>query len=125
MSPHGKYKIELIGNVVHVFPTGGFNEQGIRQMHKEIASIAPKIKPWALLEHPKDIAGLTPEAIEELVSCYKSLSSINCVVAALQISGAWQGVFETRIVDKVNIPVYLDCDLALLEKQITHILDNI
>ncbi len=125
MKPHGDYKIEVIDNVVHVYPTGGFNEQGIKLMHEDIASIAPLNKRWALFEHPKNIAGLTPESIEELVRCYQHLSKLNCVVAALEISSAWQGVFEKSVIGKVSVPVYLNRDIAKLEQLIKQKLDSV
>ena len=125
MQAHGNYKIELIKNIVHVFPSGGFNEQGVIQLHKEIASIAPHNMAWALLEHPKNVAGLTPEAVQELIKSYQNLSKLNCVVAGLEVSSTWQGVFEKSIVGKVNIPVYLNNDLAKLEQLIKQKLDSV
>ncbi|RTR39493.1 hypothetical protein EKG38_06705 [Shewanella canadensis] len=123
MKPHGEYKIELMNNIVHVFPSGGFNEQGIIQLHKKIASIAPHDKPWALLEHPKNIAGLTPEAVEELINSYQNLGKLNCVAAGLEVSSTWRRVFETLIVGKVDIPVYLNSDSEKLEQLIKQKLD--
>lgn len=120
MEPHGEYKIELIANIVHVFPTGGFNEQGIKKLHKEIASIRPLNKQWVLFEHPREISGLTPESIEELISCYQLLSELNCAFVVLEISPTWQAVFENSIIGKVNIPVYLSDDLMQLEQIIQH-----
>lgn len=73
MKPHGQYKVTLEGSVVHVFPEGGFNEEGIQEMHEHVLLVAPKNKQWALFEHPKDLAGLTPEALKELIVSYNVL----------------------------------------------------
>lgn len=124
MKPHGDYKIELISNVVHVFPCGGFNEYGIRKLHEDIASIVPVNTPWALFEHPYNISGLTPEGIDEIVMCYQNLSKLNCIVVALEISSTWEAVFEKSILGKVGIPVYLSEDSKELEKIIQNKLNN-
>jgi len=108
MKAHGEYRIEVIENIVHVFPTGDFNAQGISALHKEISELAPKGKAWALFEHPYNYAGLTPEAIDELIQSYNNLAKINCVVAALEISTPWQHIFESLVLNKVNIPIFLD-----------------
>jgi len=118
MQAHGDYKIELIDKVVHVYPRGGFNEEGIIAMHKEIAAIAPSNCAWALLEHPKNIAGLTPKAITEIIKGYQQLIAHNCVVIGLEISSAWQDVFEKNVIANVDLPIYLSSDVSALEKVI-------
>lgn len=114
MESHGKYKIELIGNIVHIYPSGGFNEQGVKQINDNIILIAPRYTAWALLVHPDDSAGLTPEAVNEIVKFFQQLNTVNCVAVALEITSTWQGVLEKSLVGNVSIPVFMDSDLAKL-----------
>ena len=115
MKPHGNYKVELRHDIVHVFPVGGFNEDGIRDVREQVLLIAPKNRPWGLFEHPKDLAGLTPEASEELLKSYQIFSKLNCIVIALEICSTWQGVIEKVLTNNLDIPVYLNNDLGQLD----------
>ncbi len=124
MNPHGNYIIEVVDDIVHVFPSGGFNALGIEELHQDIVLKAPINRPWALFEHPRDLAGLTPEAIEALINSYQKFATANCVVAALEISSVWKGVFDSFIVDKVDFPIYLDSNITYLENEIRAKLKN-
>jgi len=124
MIPHGEYTIEVLGNVVHVFPKGGFNAQGIEKLHEDITSLAPKNQAWVLFEHPNNAAGLTPEAVEQITRSYQRLAKQNCIAVALEISSTWQGVFETSIVNKLDIPVLLNSQPDVLEAKIKVLLQE-
>ena len=124
MESHGTYKIELIGNIVHIYPSGGFNEQGVKQLNDKIILIAPRDTTWALLAHPDDSAGLTPEAVNEIVKFFQQLNTVNCVAVAMEVAPTWQGVLEKSFVGNVSIPVFMDSDLAkllpLIEEKLSH-----
>lgn len=124
MESHGNYKIELISNVVHIYPSGGFNEQGVQQLNEEIVKIAPLKIAWALLAHPQDSAGLTPEAVNEIVKFFNYISTLNCVAVGIEVSSTWQGILEKSIVGNVNIPVYMNNDLLSFEHLIKQKLDS-
>lgn len=115
MQPHGDYKVELINDVVHVFPLGGFNEEGIQEVREQVLLIAPKDRAWGLFEHPKDLAGLTPEALGELLKSYQYFSDFNCKVVALEVNATWQGVIEKGLKGNLDIPFSLSNDLDQLE----------
>jgi len=42
MKSHGDYKVQLINNIVHVFPVGGFNGEGIKEVREQVLLLAPK-----------------------------------------------------------------------------------
>jgi hypothetical protein len=125
MKSHGDYKIELINDVVHTFPVAGFNEEGIRELREQILLIAPVDRPWALFEHPKDLAGLTPEALEELLKSYQSFSKLNCIVVALEASPTWQYVINKMLSGNLDIPFYLSSNLGQLESLVKQHLSSI
>ena len=116
MRAHGDYNLVLKGNIIHVYPTGGFNAEGVEALHRDISDLMPENESWALFEHPKDLAGLTPDAIEMLILYYKKLSQLNCCAVALEISPTWRGIFERLIVKHLEIEVFLDGDNNLLEQ---------
>ena len=124
MDPHGEYTISVDNNIVHVYPVGGFNAQGIIDLRKSIYSAAPKHQPWILFEHPLNLAGLTPDAIESIILSYQSFSKINCLAIALEVSTTWHSVFRSEIVGHVDIPVLLGDNLADLNVQLNEILQS-
>jgi ligand-binding SRPBCC domain-containing protein len=93
---------------------GGFNEEGIRDLRAQILRIAPINEVWGLFEHPKDLAGLTPEASKELLKSYQSLSKLNCKVVAIEACSTWQDVIEGLLKNNLDIPFYLGDDLEQL-----------
>ncbi|GEA11125.1 hypothetical protein [Alteromonas sp. KUL49] len=117
MKPHGDYKIKVSGNIVHTFPVGGFNSEGIEELHKDILAKAPK-NSWVLFEHPFNTAGLTPEAVDEIVRSYQCFETNRCLAIALELSSTWQRLFETSIVEHLNIPVYLGSSGESLEHKL-------
>ncbi|MCL6416241.1 hypothetical protein MIB92_11310 [Aestuariirhabdus sp. Z084] len=124
MKPHGDYRITLAGDILHVFPAGGFNAQGIIELHKAITLVAPKNNPWALFEHPYNNAGLTPDAIIAIIHSYQNLEASGCIAVALELSSTWQRVFQQSVIDKIRIPVYLDSDPENLETRLRQTLDG-
>ncbi len=110
VKPHGNYKIELRDQIVHVYPTGGFNDIGIQLLRKSILELAPSTAPWALFEHPKNMAGLTPDAVNAIRESYKIFQENNCVAIALEISATWRDIFERDIVSHIQIPTFLGKD---------------
>ncbi|MFC3153259.1 hypothetical protein ACFOEK_19625 [Litoribrevibacter euphylliae] len=116
MKEHGIYRIEESGDIIHVYPVGGFNEYGIKSLHQEIRSIAPKDRAWVLIEHPKDEAGLTPEAAKELCKNYCLLSKYGCKAVGLEISRIWAFSIQKTLKDQVDIPVYFSESSEEVEK---------
>lgn len=124
MRAHGDYKIEVIGQIVHVYPIGGFNVQGIQAMHCDIIKAAPRQNGWALFEHPKGEAGLTPDAVHSLIEHYQHLVDMNCCAVALEISSTWRAIFEKLVAEQLTIPILLDGDCQALSQQLTEAIAN-
>lgn len=106
MLEHGNYHMELVGNILHVYPVGGFNEFGINALHLEIRQIAPRDIAWALIEHPKSSASLTPEAATALCNNYKLMEQHGCRAIGLEVNRLWELTIKKAMGDKVAIPVY-------------------
>jgi len=115
MLEHGDFEIEIIGNVVHTYPVGGFNEHGIKRIRQSIMNARPYDEKWALYEHPKDVAGLTPEAALEIALSYKEFCKNDCVVIALEVCSTWQNVIAKRLKKELPIPLYFDSNGSRLE----------
>jgi hypothetical protein len=107
MLVHGKYQLEMEDGIIHVYPVGGFNEFGIRKLHEDILELAPPNEPWALIEHPRSEAGLTPAAAAELAANYQKLSRIGCVAIGLEVNYLWQKVITEALGNAISIPVVM------------------
>ena len=118
MIEHGSFHIELLDNIIHVYPIGGFNEAGIKAIHDEIRSIAPTDQAWALIEHPKDQAGLTPEAADELCKYYCQLSSFGCKAVGMEVNNFWARTIGELLENKIDIPVYFHEDSDEVKKAV-------
>tara|TARA_R110000764_G_scaffold19811_4_gene51549 strand:- start:11223 stop:11606 length:384 start_codon:yes stop_codon:yes gene_type:complete len=126
MESHGDYKINLTGNVIHIYPSGSFNQEGVKQLNDKVLLIAPQNSPWALLAHADESAGLTPEAVNEIINFFQQISKENCVVIGIAALPTWQGVLEKSIKENadITIPVYLDANLSKLDSLIKKIMDS-
>lgn len=93
-----------------MYPTGGFNDAGIQLLRKSILELAPSTAPWALFEHPQNMAGLTPDAVNAIRESYRIFQENNCVAIALEISATWRDIFERDIVSQIQIPTFLGKD---------------
>lgn len=108
MEAHGEFAIELEGNFVHTYPEGGFNQEGIENIHKAILKAAPKSTAWGLYEHPKSESGLTPEAVEAILRFYNTLAGANCLIICMEVDAIWEEHVIRLMEDNVNIPVYVN-----------------
>ncbi len=118
MLEHGEFDLKLTGNVVHTFPVNGFNEFGIQRIRAAILDLAKGLEKWALFEHPKSLAGLTPEASEEISRSYEEFSDRGCVLIALEISPVWGEVIRKSLGNDFPIPVHFDTNAEQLDQLI-------
>lgn len=121
MEAHGYFDVERIDSIVHAYPRGGFNAQGIIALRTEVISQAPQT-PWILFEHPKELAGLTPDAVDALKESYLIFSTLKCCAIALEISTTWKNVIDKQITQDLSIPIFMGKDNKALQDQIANTL---
>lgn len=122
MQEHGDFELKIIGNVIHTYPMSGFNEFGIQRIRKAILELAEGLESWALFEHPKSLAGLTPEASVEIAKSFEEFSQKGCVMIALEISPVWEGVIRKSLETVIPIPVHFDSNSETLNELIMNAL---
>lgn len=118
MLEHGDFRIERDGKIIHIYPVGSFNEFGVNAVFAAIKEMAPVDTNWALIEHPKNDAGLTPEATEALINNYHALSQLGCKAVGLEVNALWTSVLSKLLNDRLDIPVYFYQDPQALERKI-------
>ncbi|MEM9304575.1 MAG: hypothetical protein AAGE01_20860 [Pseudomonadota bacterium] len=101
---HGDFRLEWQGRVLHNYPVGGFNEYGIRRLQQAILDEAPEGIPWALVEHPKDRAGLTPEGLEEIRRMHLALVQHGCVCIGMDVAPTFGAILRDLVLSELPVP---------------------
>lgn len=111
---HGNYRLLVEGRIIHNYPSGGFNSEGIKALTDAILDAAPSVGNWALFEHPKTDAGLTPDGIEAIKMMYEILIERGCVAIALEIGLTFGKVLDSQVLSTLNVPTMVgDNELAI------------
>ena len=107
---HGEMEVVSEGDVVHTYPSGGFNEAGVKKFRQEVIIKAPKDKAWILFAHPKDKTGLTPEAVLELEKSFIEYEKLGCIAIAIEVSLVYSIVIQTYAIESLRIPCMVSQD---------------
>ena len=122
---HGNFDLFVENNVVHTFPSGGFNPEGIIEIRQEILKHAKTFDWWILFEHPGNKAGLTPEAVKEIVRSFQHFEQAGCKAIAMEVHPTWGWAMHNSVAKNINIPLCFDEDKTLVEQWIkSYIRDN-
>jgi hypothetical protein len=104
MKSHGNFTLKLNGHVVHAYALDGFNEFGIIEYREEVLKLVSNETSWLLFEHIEETAGLTPEAIGELILTYKKFEKFGCIAIVVEIGFTFGSILEERVFNHINIP---------------------
>ena len=124
MKGHGDFQLKVFENIIHVYPVGDFNEIGIKELQAEVITNIPDNTSWALIEHPQNIAALTPEAANQLVKGYQTFESLNCKAIGLEITQSWQEIIHSYCHNKLTIPIYYSLNSEQLTQRVIHALES-
>lgn len=106
LDAHGGSKIEIIeGGIVHHVPSGGINEEGIREFyHGCVLDAASHLDRWVFFETPTPDANLTPESLQCLVDFYGQLHLHRCVGVIIQAHRSLHRSIGTKLLADLPIP---------------------
>jgi len=107
---HGEMEIVLEGNIVHTYPQGAFNGEGIKKFRQKILEKAPRNKPWILFEHPMNEAEITPEALIELEKTFLACEENGCFAIVQESSLVYGIVVQIYALGLLNIPSMVSKD---------------
>lgn len=114
MKGHGHFTCELIGDVVHTYPVSGFNEYGIQELQEAITLLVKEKESWALFEHPREQAALTPQAMIALKNAYQTFASQGCVVIVLEIGVTYGSLIINKVLNQIPLPSMVSRDVNQL-----------
>ena len=108
MQAHGEFQVKLIKQVVHTYPEGGFNKEGIKAVHHAILESVQNTAKWALFEHPKDEAGITPDAVEEMLFFYHRIEHQGCQFICVDLNHLSAVMFKNMVQKHLTIPTLIN-----------------
>lgn len=104
MKSHGNFTLKLNEHVVHTYARDGFNESGIIEYREEVLKLVSNETSWLLFEHLEESAGLTPEAVGELILAYNKFEKFGCIAIVVEIGSTFGSLLEKRVFNHINIP---------------------
>lgn len=118
--PHGETSVEVIGDVVHTYPVGGFNELGILEYEKAVLAAIPESSSWQLVDHPMHKAGLTPMAMPELNRVFKGFIQLNCLAIAEHVESTFGLALEKFVLHDLKVPTLVSNNESEIEAFLNH-----
>jgi hypothetical protein len=112
MKAHGNFSLQIEEYVVQAHLSDGFNEFGIIEYRESILNIVNNEIAWTLNNNITESAGLTPEALKELIITYKAFEKSGCIAISV-MKGAnnyFGDLLVTRVFDHINIPTIVSVE---------------
>ncbi|MDC0602545.1 hypothetical protein OAP14_05890 [Aliiglaciecola sp.] len=114
MNAHGEYEIKKDGFIVHVYPAGAFNYEGIIELKSEVLNIVSTEKKWVLFGHHTNQAFVIPEALDALIDAFNEYALHGCIAIFQEASTVRADTLEKLVKPSVNIPFEINDDKNLL-----------
>lgn len=92
------------GNIIHTYPMGSFGRKEVTLHYQAVVKFAEHHKTWALFEHPKANAGLSPEGEIALMTQYQNVVNAGCKVIALEVSTVFAERLNKYIFPEIDCP---------------------
>lgn len=105
---HGDYKIAIENNIVFGYPTGSFNEEGLRYYYQDILSRTQHLGQWAYLVQPSKDFGLTPQATEIVQVCLQNLIKNGCIAIGIKV----QSMLSENIASQLKLGQFVSLKIA-------------
>ena len=111
---HGTFTLEWHGEILHAFPRGNFNEYGVLELKSKILEQANGHDKWVLFDRPSTKAGITPDAIHELVKAYGEYQQYGCILIILEVPSMFGNAIKDEAAKHTNMPVICGTDAQAL-----------
>ena len=121
MKSHGSFTLKLEEHVVHTYACNGFNEFGVIDYRESILKLVAKEPSWILFEHVEDCAGVTPEALRELILTYNEFKKFGCIAIVVDIGSTFGSILERSVFNHVDLPTIANNE----QSKLTAFLENI
>ncbi len=113
---HGKYTVEVSGNLLINRYSEGFNDAGIRALAAEILDKASQLKKWVLLQLPEESAGLIQSSIPVMFDAYLEFQNKGCLGVGIHKNSIFVGVGDFCEDPELTMPIRIDEDSENLKQ---------
>ncbi|MBT1062120.1 hypothetical protein KJY73_00990 [Bowmanella sp. Y26] len=121
MLEHGTFTLSLKGRVLHTFPTGSFNRQGLVKYRQAVLAAVVGKSNWVLYEHAGNGTALTNDALPELIATYCQAQLAGCIGIACEVGPLFKDLINSAAKGKVHIPLLLSEHSTDLDDFISHL----
>lgn len=120
-SAHGSYSLSLSQNTVSCDYSDGFNLHGVRKLTRDILSLTAHLNAWVLFQRPTETAGITHDAIGEMMAGYFAFQQAGCKAVGIVENSIFVHAGSPHRPPNLTIPFMIDKD----EEKIKHWLSGV
>lgn len=106
----GQFSNKLHGNIIISDYDGGFSEVGIIAIVSDVLDKTRHLSHWIWYQRPSPTAGITPDAINELLDRYKTLDKHGCVGLGVLNQNVLIKSFVLPDDNSIRIPISISKD---------------
>lgn len=114
-TPHGQVTAEVKHGVVHTYLEGGFNEEGIEHYKQQVLALTSHLQSWKLINHAKDKAGITPDAMVLLNQTYKYFIQCHCTCIVDEICSPFSHALLKHVFHDITVPYLVTTETDQIE----------
>lgn len=112
---HGTFHIEIVGNIIHGYPEGAFNPEGVSDYYETILKEAEQFNGWGYFLHTNDNYGMTPEAKAMIPKYIDRLVENSCVAMGLLVTNMVAESIANRLRLEISLPICVSSDCSEIE----------
>lgn len=120
-SAHGSYSLSLSQNTVSCDYSEGFNLHGVRELTRDILSLTAHLSEWVLFQRPTETAGITHDAIGEMMAGYLAFQQAGCKAVGIVENSIFVHAGSPHRPSNLTMPFMIDKD----EEKIKHWLSGV
>ncbi|MDA8621020.1 hypothetical protein N9L48_00060 [Psychrosphaera sp.] len=121
---HGVYSLRLEGHIVYCDYAEGFNIQGVIELKQDLLAITENLSYWVLYQLPEPSAGITQDAIIEMMNSYVELQKAGCLAVAIVERSQFVRAGSPFRPDQLTMPINIDKDADYLLEWLTAFLPS-
>lgn len=120
-SAHGLYSLSLSQNTVSCDYSEGFNLHGVRELTRDVLSLTAHLNAWVLFQRPTETAGITHDAIGEMMAGYLAFQQAGCKAVGIVENSIFVYAGSPHRPSNLTMPFMIDKD----EEKIKHWLSGV
>ncbi|APE06259.1 MULTISPECIES: hypothetical protein [Alteromonas] len=120
-SAHGLYSLSLSQNTVSCDYSEGFNLHGVRELTRDVLSLTAHLNAWVLFQRPTETAGITHDAIGEMMAGYLAFQQAGCKAVGIVENSIFVHAGSPHRPSNLTMPFMIDKD----EEKIKHWLSGV